>query len=238
VEEFIMTRLPGYKLLEPHSIAFRAVCLGALLQKDHLLAASNHIDKQKSGPKVNRLDREESQRMITFALSKNLRNFLFRPKNYGTHDPVATRRWAVDELAVQLWSLGVIEKKPLVEVSFTIDELCAKIPFSGNLVKFVNKARLRSIAELYPLEVALDVYSYRATLILGDFDFDGNMKDRILKKAKDLFDSGYLVSAPTDDLVLHDQRMQDVDLFELEQIGELTSCRTNSLFYVFGKMGR
>ena len=231
-----MAKIPGYIPLDPQTVAFQAVCLGAALQGERLVSEYIYDSKAKKAPKPNSKYWVENQKIICFALSHEMKKYLKRPIRFNTNDPAINSCWAVDQLAIYLWALDKLEQKPLVEVSFSKEDLCAKIPFQGNLNGFIDSAQLRSLEEMYLLEQVLDLYTYRIDLLDFGPEFDDHYKDRILKRGRKLFESGFLVRQPIDDLEYEGQQLGDMSTEALEELEEVVVRRTQALFFVFGKM--
>lgn len=186
----------GINLLPAYDVAGQAICLGASLFKDRVKEDYWQKRKGKWEPKFSAPYWLANWNYLSIGCRKQFYRFMYRRKDFPVKDLAISRPYAVEQLAVWLWALGRLDKKPLIEVSFSENELYDAIPFTSHLGEVLDHAELRSRDEMLQVFWPLAAYGERAAHLFHGSSLTDFGKRAMLDKAVQYYRTGFFVSPP------------------------------------------
>lgn len=155
-------------------VAYRALCVGALLKRGIIEAAVQRLDQYASIEKIQQRvlarQRETYQTLLHWIQTEHLETYLSRTERLLIEKPLAS--WSkrslmyairrAESLGVMLWALRFIEVIPPYDTLFDITSVMQPLDIFNPTIDFIWQAGLRPVDELRAVRDIAELWNWRS----------------------------------------------------------------------------
>jgi hypothetical protein len=156
------------------TVAYRALCLGALLQRSEYEATLHDMGRvlpfervrdhlhDSQQQQINRLQTWLNNEGITDYLSGAEQHLLQKAPGRWTERTLTSVGWRIESAGVMLWALNRLDDLPPCDTRFELDEVLEPLDIFNSTIDFIWCATLRPEADLFALRDRAELWNWRS----------------------------------------------------------------------------
>ncbi len=160
-------------LREARLVAYRALCLGALLERHdaelRIRTLSQYTSDRSEREAILARRNARNQRLLAWLATEGLTPFLTTTEAKLLASPLGTWStralscvsWRAETLGVLLWTLRAVDALPPMDTPFDVNEILRPLDIYTPTIDFVWCARLRPQEELQTLREQMELWLWR-----------------------------------------------------------------------------
>lgn len=162
------------RIQDARAVAYRALCLGALLKRGELERVIQEVDQwsvfdevreqylKKQYQLAEQIRQWLSDECIQSHLSETEQHLIARPLGTWSERTLVTVGWRTEALGTMLWALGRLETIPAYDTQFETSDILAPLDILNPTIDFIWLATLRPERDLSTAREQAELWNWRS----------------------------------------------------------------------------